>query len=60
MLNRRQLLERAGAGFGLLALNALLAEQGLQADEPNDIQGRAVAASRAMSPVHAIAHARRL
>ncbi len=34
MLSRREFLTSAGGGFGLLALTALLAEQGLLAEEP--------------------------
>ena len=34
MNSRRDFLHSAGGGFGLLALTALLAEQGLLADEP--------------------------
>src|SRR5437764_15460082 len=34
---RRDLLARAGGGFGMIALSALLAEQGLRADQPQAI-----------------------
>src|SRR5262245_55136044 len=34
MISRRQFLQNAGGGFGMIALASLLEEQGLLADEP--------------------------
>jgi len=35
MTHRREFLRSAGAGFGMIALTALLAEDGLLAEEPS-------------------------
>lgn len=50
MLNRRQWLQKAGNGFGSLALASLLADQALPADEPRQSTGPLAAKSPHFAP----------